>query len=70
MIDKSDINYQKFINGFVKFFKTNGQRSKKVIFALVNEQLQEEYKNKAEQWRIDWLVEDVTNSICMKMGVR
>lgn len=69
MVNKSDKNYQKFINTCVNFCKKSGMKTKESIFGFISEQLHDEYKDKVEKWKIDWFAEDVTESICLKMKI-
>lgn len=69
MAYKENRKYGKFIEQCVEFCKKANLKTKKDIFNWLNADLQKEYKGKAPKWKIEWVAEDVTESICLKMRI-
>lgn len=61
--------YEKFITQCVHFCLVAEMKTKKEIFNWMNNELQKDYKDKAPKWKIESVAEDVTESICLKMGI-
>jgi hypothetical protein len=61
--------YEKFIKQCVSFCKTANMKTKEEVFKWMNGELQKDYEGKAPKWKIESVAEDVTESICLKMGI-
>lgn len=69
MAKDENMDYDKMIDSFVIKCKNNNCDTSKKVFKLVYDYLKPIYKNRAPLWKIKIGAEDITQSICIKMGI-
>jgi len=69
MINKEDKNVQKYINQCADFCKKAGMKTQKEIYEWLLADLMEVYKGKVLKWTLEWIAEDFTESICLKLNI-
>lgn len=69
MLNKEDNKVQKFINQCAYFCKTAGLETQKQVYEWLLADLMETYKGKAPKWKLEWVAEDITESICLKLNI-
>ncbi len=67
--DKENKEAQKFINKCVNVCKKAGMKTQKQVYEWLLAELMESYKDEAPKWKLEWIAEDFTESICIKMNI-
>ena len=57
------------INQFAQVCNEKGLKTQKAIFKWLNGKLQKDYKGRATKEKIKFVAEDLTKSICLKLGI-
>lgn len=70
MINKEDKKVQSFIIQCSYFCKNAGMKTQKQVYEWLLADLMETYKGKAPKWKLEWIAEDLTESICLKLNIR
>ena len=69
MINKEDKKVQKYINECANFCKKAGMKTQKQVYEWLLADLTDTYKNRASKWKLEWIAEDLTESIYIKMNI-
>lgn len=69
MINKEDKKVQSFIIQCAYFCKNAGMKTQKQVYEWLLADLMETYNGKAPKWKLEWIAEDITESICLKLNI-
>ena len=46
-----------------------GMKTRKEVFKYIFKELWRDYKGKAPKWRVEHVADDITESVCLRLGI-